>query len=318
VSLPWNESLRLRVDPGAVAATLRAGWPRRATTAEVRRRVERAAAPVPGGDSASVQDPSRHAEAIEAVLQEIASHTPLRGAALSVELSSAIVHLDVVDGDFAGRTDRQLHDIAIACVAELLGDAAADHEVRWQLQRDDRHLLICAIARSQLSMFDGLAQAFGMRLASVRPQFVVHWNEFGRAVEPGRCVFAVSAACDLAIASVVDGAISSISIGPGIDIESVDAPGDESLASAVDRVYSKPDTGLFVTGSTATARGAFSPVRALPPNGIDALDARVDRLLFGSGQDPADQSAFVLVTPDSPSIAASSRWSVMGQPEAQA
>jgi hypothetical protein len=228
---------------------------------------------------------------------------------LQVELSSALVHLDVVDGDFAGRTDRQLQGVADACVAEMLGDAAAGHAVRWQLQRDGRHLMIAAIPGALLSMFEECARAFGMRLASVQPQFVTQWNAFGQALKPGQGVFAVAAARDLAIAAIVDGAISSISVGPAVDI---DAGDDEAPMPVVDRVYSKPATALVVTSSTGTARGAFSSTRPTPTSGTDALDARVDRLLFGSGLDPDAQSAFVLVAPDTASIAASPRWSVMG------
>jgi hypothetical protein len=315
VSLPWNRRLRLRVAPDRISANLKAGWPRTATLAEARRLVEPdEAATAPAGGPAS-HDLSGHPRALAALLQEIASQWPLKGVRLEIELSSALLHLDVVDGDFAGHTDRQLQGIAGACVAEMLGDAVADHEVRWQLQRDDRHLVIAAISRALLSMFQECARGFEMRLARVQPQFVTEWNSFGQALKPGHGVFAVAAARDLAIAAVVDGTISAISIGPAVDI---DADDEESPVPVVDRVYSKPATALLVTSSTGTARGAFSPTRPAPLSGTDALDARVDRLLFASGQDPAEQSAFVLVAPDTPSIAASPRWSVMAPRGAQA
>jgi hypothetical protein len=252
-------------------------------------------------------DVGGHAEAIEAVLQDVAAQGPLKDARLHVELSSSLLHLDVVEGDFGAHADRQLQGIASACVVEMLGDEAADHDVRWHLQRDARHLLIVAIARAHLALFEDVARSSGMRLRSVRPEFVVRWNQFGRAANPGRCVFAVSTTGDLSIASVVEGTIASISTGTGVDIQEGAAAGDPP-SLPVERVYSNPATALLLTNPSAAGRGVFSSTRPIPEEGMDALDGRVDRLLYGSGQDPAGQSKFILVASDVPALAASSRW----------
>ncbi len=306
----WNSTVRLRIAPNAVEATLRGGWPRSAPPVQARRGVEPSTDPGAG-------DAGDHAKAIDAALQEIAALAPLKGARLDVELSGALLHLDVVEGDFAACADRQLQDIAQACVVEMLGDDAADHEVRWQLQRDERHLLIVAIARARLAMFEDVARGAGMRLRSVRPEFIVRWNEFGKAVRPGHCVFAVSATTDLSIAAVVDGAIASISTGPGVDLRDGAAAGEAS-APAVARVYSKPAKSLLVTSSSGAGRGVFSSTRPMPQEGFDALDARVDRLLAGSGQDPANQSAFILVASGVSPLTATPRWAVMSPEGASA
>ena len=315
MSLPWNKTVHLRVSPDEVRATLAIGWPRAATAAEARREIEASDPGASASDGVGTPDAGGHAQHIDAVLQEIDSQSPLKGGRLHVELASALLHLDVADGDFAGRTDRQLLDIATACVAEILGDTAGDHEIRWHLQRGGRHLLIAAIDSSLLAMLSEAAQAWGMRLASVQPEFVTQWNAHGHAVKPGQCVFAVSATRDLAIAAVVDGAISSVSIGPPIDI---DASDEEPSTPVVERLYAKTLTGLRVTGLASTSHGVFSPSRLQPLSGTDALDVRVDRMLVASGRDPAEQSVFVLVAPDAPSIAPSPRWSTLGLRSAQA
>ena len=84
---------------------------------------------------------------IDAALASWPARRSLKGAQLDVELADSLVHLDVVAGDFAANSDRQLASVAAACVDELLGDAAKDHEIRWQLQPDGTHLLIGAVAR---------------------------------------------------------------------------------------------------------------------------------------------------------------------------
>ncbi len=299
MSLPWNRVLHLQLAADTVRASLDPGWRRGAARVEAQCAIPPAAAtPAASG----------HAEAIAAVLQDIAAQAPLKGARLEVTLSSALLHLDVVEGGFADHGDRQLQAIASACVAEMLGDAAPEHDVRWQLQGDDRHLLIVAIARSRLAQLATAAQAAGLRLASVRPEFVDSWNTFARRLRPGHGVFAVRGDSDLAIAAVVDGSIATLSVGAGIDLQ--DNTGEASVPAATP-VYAKPGPPRLVTSSSGGGRGVFSSTRPMPQEGMDALDVRVDRLLVGIGQDPAAQSAFVLVAASGPATA-SQRWSVVG------
>ena len=302
MSRPWNKSLRLRVASDQVEGTLHGGWPRGAQPVRAQRGVDQDA-------GSRTSDAGGHAEAIDAVLQDIAAQTPLKGVRLDVELASSLLHLDVVEGDFGALADRQLQGIADACVVEVLGDAGAEHDVRWHLQRDARHLVVVAIARAHLALLESVARSFGMRVRSVKPEFVVRWNDFGRAVKPGRCVFAVSTTGDLSIGAVVDGALASISTGPGVDIHEGIAAGAPT-SPPVERVYSKPAASRLVTSSSGAGRGMFTPTRPMPVDGFDALDARVDRLLVCSGQDPEAQARFILVASDVPALAASSRWVV--------
>ena len=125
-----NDVVRLRVVPDSACAVLLRGWWRPRAVA----RSEQA-----GGTPATAQAdkaPTIELDAlIDAALRELAATAPLKGARLDVELADSLVHLDVVAGDFAAVGERQLASIATACVDELLGDAAKDHEIRWQLQR---------------------------------------------------------------------------------------------------------------------------------------------------------------------------------------
>ena len=264
MSRRWSRSLQLRVGPAWVEATVRQGWARRAPEVHAQRKV--AATAIAGsGDFDAL------AKAIEAVLAEIGTRIGLKGLGLEVALSSALIHLDVAQGDFAGQADRQLQAIACACVDEMKDDDDAQ-EVRWHLQRDARHMLIAAIPRALLEMLQAIAQRTGLRLRGVAPEFVVRWNQFGRIAGCGHWVFAVSSPGDLAIAMVADGALSSVSIGPGIDL---------------------PDA--------AAAKRQPGP---------DALDSHVDRLLYSCGDDPATQARFVLVTHDPRQTPASERWTL--------
>ncbi|MGN6525772.1 MAG: hypothetical protein ACTHL8_05240 [Burkholderiaceae bacterium] len=297
----WNRRLRLRVAPDRVSATLRSSGLRAAAPAHARRAV------APADGAAAADD---LAAAVEAVIQDLASQAPLAGARLHVELSTALLHLDVAEGDFSDCPERELQGIAATCAQEMLGDDAADHDLRWALQRDERHLLIAAIPRARLALFESLARSADARLASVQPDFTLRWNEFGRVRTPGRSVFAVSSPADLSIAIVVDGAIACVSTGPGVDI-ATELEGD--LPSAVaDRVYASGAPALLVTTGDGNGRGAFSSTRPMPQVGADALDARVDRLLRACGDDPAAVSSFLLVAADARSVEASSRWTVAG------
>lgn len=266
MSLRWNSCLQLRVGSARIEATVRHGWTRRAPDVHARRDFDATALGHSGHLEAATQ-------AIDAVLDEVGGQVRLKGLRLEVAVSSALLHLDVVEGDFAGQADRQLDAIAIACVDEMM-DEADVHEVRWQLQHDARHLLIAAIPRTLLETLQGIARRTGMRLRSVAPEFVARWNQLGRIAGRGHWVFAVSVPGDLAIATVADGALSSVSIGPGI------AP-TETLAGA-----------------------------AAPQAPAEALDRRVDRLLYAAGQDPAAQARFVLVAPGARERSASERWTL--------
>ena len=323
MSRQWNKSVHMRVGPQTLAATLQRTWLRSATLAATRCTVDAEGAF--RGPPKSQNGFDKPIGPIESVLRDLEQASPLRGAKLLVELSHALVHLDVVTGDFAGHDDQQLQAIAKACVSELLGEEAGDHEVRCQLQSDDRHLLICAIPGPQIRELEQAAAACGLQLGSVQPDFVLQWNAHAHALKAGPAVFAVATGADIAIAWVVDGVISTLSTGPLFK-----PPGSSAVASQagtgaaaddraldVERLDSRIGGLLLGLGLSSHARPSFSPSQPNPLDAPDLLDARVDRLLAGIGQDPAAQSAFVLVTTDASLPSASRRWSVLGSPAGQ-
>jgi hypothetical protein len=227
----------LRLDPRWVRGKLVPTWMQ--TRLRAIRRNSDDAAPKLYAELINIEsDPPLQAlaKAIDTVLVDLARSTSLRGARLTVELADSLVHLDVVAGDFAGDSDRQLKSVATACVAELLGDAAQHHEIRWQLQADGKHLLIGAIAKDQLRVLADAASRHGLALERVRPDLCVQWNRHGsRAFAPGSGVFAVARARKFVMAYVCDGAIAAIGRGGWVDRESVaatvDAQVDRLLAS---------------------------------------------------------------------------------------
>jgi hypothetical protein len=229
--------------------------------------------------------------------------------------------MDVINGEFLGHNDRQLQAIANACVTEMIGDDAGDHEVRWQLQSDLRHLLICAIPRAHVSALAQVASANGLRLGSVQPDFALEWNRHAGALKAGSGVFAVASGADAAIAWVTDGVISSISLGPLTETAEAAAAAastqphnvalqEEALHAPVEIMEAKIDSMLSGFGIKAQMRADFTDTQPRALNASEMLDVKVDRLLAGLGQDAAAQSAFVLVTPDVTDAFVSSRWTV--------
>ncbi len=199
------------------------------------------------------------------------------------------MHFDVVAGDFAGNSDRQLQAVAAACMAELLGEAAPTHEIRWQLQADGKHLLIGAIARDQLGALSEAAARHGLTLASVQPDFCLQWNRHAPALKPGAAVFAVAAGHEAVIACVADGAVAAMSSGAWL--ARVHRPGN----------------------STVTVNQLMHGLGLEPAAKEVLLDMRVDRLLASVGQDAASQSAFVLVAPEMAGAKVSSRWTLINR-----
>jgi hypothetical protein len=229
------------------------------------------------------------APAIEAVFTELAKTAPLTGARLEVEWADALMVFDVVAGDFAANTDSQLQAVATACMTELLGDAAQAHEVRWQLQRDGKHLLIGAVAREYLRLLSETAARHGLRLSSVEPDFCLQWNRHAAAVKSGNSVFAVLSGQDAVIACVSKGAVAAVSSGAWI---SGVQPNGNAIGDASE-----------LTRGLANGRPGEEPL----------LDIRLTRLLASVGLDPAAQSSCVLVAPASARAKVSSRWTVLNR-----
>jgi len=267
VSRPWSSSVTLCIDPLAVRGTLRSGWPRRTVLAQATEMIE------PGADGAT---PAAEAQAvaIDAVLVRLAATASLRGARLAVELADARVHLDLVSGDFGAASDRQLRAVASACVTELLGDAGAGQAIRWQLQPDLAHLLICAVAQPELDALVQRAAHHGLQLVSLQPEFGAQWNRHARRLNSGNGIFGVTCGAFATVACAKGGAVTAISSGSW--------PEEPPL----------PDEA---------------------PAAPSALDARVDRLLASVGEDAAQVESFVLVTPALSGRRLAPRWAVVGR-----
>lgn len=263
MSLPWNKSLELHIGTQAVQGTLRPAWSRHKVLARSSHAVDQ---------SDIGHDAAAPLTAIDAVLSELRASAPSRGIRLSVVLTDARIHFDVVAGDYRDASDRQLKSIATACVAELLGDRAVGQVVRWQLQPDLHHLLICAIAPQDIESMVKAASRHGLSLASLQPEFCMQWNRHAGALSDGTGVFATTNGAHAIVACVADGAITALSCGPLLEDEPV--PQDDLPAKS-------------------------------------SLDSRVNRLLASIGLDASGVSTFILVAPDLPEHRLASRWTLL-------
>lgn len=163
---------------------------------------------------------------LKALLATLAEQSPLRGARADAELADALVLLDVVDGEFADHGERQLQAVAAACCAELLGPAgAAAHELRWQLQRDERHLLICALPRDVLAMLRESLAEHDLELRSATPQLCNAWNRHARELGGASAVLALANASGATVACLQHGAIAAlarVAMSAGASIAALD------------------------------------------------------------------------------------------------
>jgi hypothetical protein len=269
VSLPWNKRIRLQFDSQRVSASVWQGAWKKTRLAKARRTLAPDVAMKPPLSETWM---AAAREALDEVLTELAASVSLKGVELWVELTDALVVLDVASGDFAGQGDRQLQAIAEACCAELLGSGQERPEVRWQLQRDERHLLICALNKEVLAWLRQAVERHDLRLTSVQPYFFRQWNENAAELKPGDSVFVVTGGVNAVIACVRNGVITTISNGPWLK-------SDLNSDTKVGRV------------EQLMAELHLEPTDSQPA----LLDTRVDRLLASVGQDAKGQSAFLLV-----------------------
>ena len=289
MSLPLNRAVRLRVEPDRLCGTFAQGWPRRSPLKQASQVVEDDPASDARGNAKTPE--SRHAPvatALDKLLLELSEVAPLRGARLEVELADALVHIDVVAGDFAGYSDRQLQMVAIGCTSELLSEAAAGYEIRWNLQADARHLLIGAIDRGLLTVLANAAARHGLMFRSMQPDLCKQWNRHADALKQGAGVFAVASGSNALISCVSDGSITAVGNGGWLDAE----PPVDVVNARVKSLM----CGLGLQNESTTR----------------LLDTRTNRLLASVGRSADHQSAFVLVGPEGSDKAVSSRWTALG------
>lgn len=276
MSLLWNKSLQLHVGPGHVTGVLRPAWASHRILARSRHDFARpASSHGTATKAAAAAAPCR--SAIQAVLTEMReSVAPRRAIDLRIVLPGSRVHFDVVSGDYGGASDRHLQSIATACVVEMLGDDAARQMVRWQLQRDMRHLLISSMDTADVEDLIQISSQHRYSLRSLQPDFCTQWNQNVHALEGNNGVFASLGETHLIVAFVVKGSITALSYGP--------IPGEP-----------------------------HGPPRN--PQLINEIDARVDRLLFSVGQNPSEISTFMLVASEQGFVPITARWTLSNPSE---
>lgn len=283
MSLPWSNSVWLRVSRHGIEATLQRGWPSREEMASLIQSGNAFGTHRPSAPMVAEVDDAR-ARLIDLALAALETTARVRGAQLHVVLDDSLVHVDVVEGDFAGLNDHQLKVIAQACVAEMLGDVVAEWEVRWCLQPDERHLAICAIERDHLRLFSEAAGLRRMEVSSVQSWFTTCWNLHARPRLASEMVFAVPSGMHAVIAYVVERSICALSTGAWLDRNlMVAAPADPH----VEELSSTP---------------VYLP---------SVLDSRVDRLLASRGVEATTMSNFVAVLLNGTDVPLSNRWSVV-------
>jgi hypothetical protein len=188
------------VSSASAHASVWRGWRRRVLIAE-----SRAAA---GPDS-----PPDAAAWAGAALDELAQRHPIAGLPLRVQLADSLVHCDIAHGDFAGCSDRRLAAFASVATSEMLGDAAGA-TLRWQLQRDERHLLVCAAPDTLVRHIVDAATRCRLRLRSIEPSFVGLWNRWLTTDLAPSCVVAFASQTNAVVACVRRGVITTLANGP--------------------------------------------------------------------------------------------------------
>lgn len=265
MSHPWNKSVQLHIGEQQLRASVRPAraWAWQAAVA---------AGPSP---VVTAELTSAFAPLIAATLEKLQASGDLRECSLHVTVANAHVHFDVVAGDYAAYSDAQLQAIAQSCVTELLGEAAAQQTVRWQLQPDLRHLLLCAIDSQLLDAVVQAAQQQKMKLASLQPAFCQHWNRHAGTLTSGNGVLTVlDSGCSL-IVCALRGSIMALSYGTW--------------------------NVLGTAGADATRCR-------------HTLDQHVDRLLASFGQPARHMLDFVLLSGEPLAWQPSARWRLCSQP----
>lgn len=232
------------------------------------------------------------ADALAGLLSQLAG-APARGTALEVEICNALAHFDTVEGALAGQSDAELAAIACACVQEMLG-VSHGRDVRWQLQADEHHLLICAIDRTLLAALQAMAARHGLNLRSIETSFALDWNRHGHRLAAGRAVFVSGDEGESVAALVHDGVVEGL-----------------GLCAQPDQL----EEPLTPTPAVELLCNSVGLERLAVPT---RLDAQVARMLASLGLDMDGIAQFMAVLAQDEPDALSSRWTVHGGPGAGA
>jgi hypothetical protein len=145
-------------------------------------------------------------------------------------------------------------------VAEVLGDKANQYDVRWHVQADNEHLFVCALPRSLVKGTTSAAQAYGLTLTQVQPQFSQVWNASLAQLSQthaSQAVFLRASSDEAVLSCVRNGVITQIS---------------QALSLKQSENSDAPDTVSPINQHVTT---------------MSRVDALVDRLLTALGEDPA-------------------------------
>jgi hypothetical protein len=200
-----SKRVRLQVGARAMSAALVRSWPRRAELAQTSFAL--------GGDAQDLQASARQVllAGVERALDQLAAQVPLKPAGVHIELADALVHFDVVRGEFGGHSPQQLAGIARVCLRELLGDSVDDSELRWHLQADGQHLWICAVPLPLLADLRDAVKQRGLRLRSLEPAFTASWNRYRKTFKPGLGVLARVSEDHAVVALARNGIVEALS-----------------------------------------------------------------------------------------------------------
>ena len=257
---PWNSCVQLSLRQSCVKAALVSGWRQSRRTRTFSRAWNLAydeQQPGPEDLAMALE------QAVGDLLTALGGTHPLSGSALDVNIADAFVHFDVAEGNFGADSEDQLQAVAKACASDVLGEGEA-LEVRWQLQADERHLLVCAIPSSVMTALRHAASRHAVVLRHVKPTFACGWNRHARGLRKGVCAFAVGDEYHTLVALVRDGVVEAVDAGarPGETVDDPDTP--TRLDAQVQRLVSGMgiDPGLiqhFVAIRHGRGDAKFSP-----------------------------------------------------------
>jgi hypothetical protein len=232
-------------------------------------------------------DGSNTAEVMREALLSLSQRADIRGADLQVQVADNLAVLEVVrcePNDVLRSNTRQMQRLAEVSVAEVLGDKASQYEVRWQVQADNEHLFVCALPRALMSGITSAAQAYGLTLTQVQPQFSQVWNASLAQLtqtHATQAVFLRASTHEAVLSCVRNGVITQISQALSLK------PNDNADA---------PDTISPINQHVST---------------MSRVDALVDRLLTALGEDPAQSWRFFASSQGLSRADFSPRWQML-------
>jgi hypothetical protein len=148
------------------------------------------------------------AQALEQALS--VTDRPPSARTVDVTLAPDFCWLDVVQGDFAGMSDRVIGQIAQGAAADTLGDAAA-HELRWQVQADGRHMVLLAVPKVFIQALQAALATHALQAQGLQATALALWNWSAENGAPARGIWAWSRLGQVVMARVREGVITTLS-----------------------------------------------------------------------------------------------------------